>query len=96
MRLLKVLSVTVAMLFLGGAVLTAISDRALAAEPEKDGGPSFFHATKSAVLPRPRARDAGTPVFFPASKSPGGEELPGVQQLREKSAQQSPQQNNAP
>lgn len=96
MRLLKVLSVTVAMLFLGGAVLTAISDRAIAAEPVRDGGPTFFPASKAGPLPRPRARDAGTQVYFPASKSFGGDELPGVDKLRENPVQQSPQQNKAP
>ena len=96
MRVLKVMSVTVAMLFLGGAVLTAISERALAAEPLKDAGPSFFPASKAGPLQRPRPRDAGAPVFFPASKSAGGAELPGVQQLREKPVEQSPQQNGAP
>ena len=96
MRLLKVLSVTVAMLFLGGAVLTAMSDRALAAEPARDGGPTFFHASKSAPVPLPRARDAGAPVYFPASKSLGGDALPGVKKLRENPVQQSPQQNKAP
>jgi len=88
MRLLKVLAVTVAMLFLGGAVI--------AAEPVRDAGPIFFHASKAAPVPQPRARDAGTRLYFAPSKSLGGEGLPGVNQLREKRVQQSPQQNSAP
>lgn len=104
--LLKVMAVTVAVLFLLGAVLTRFTDlfgtNAFAAgNPPRDGGaaPLFFPATKAAPLPRPRPRDGGEPVFFPASKSPGGEALPGVKkQLQQNPAPQpqSPQQNAAP
>jgi hypothetical protein len=101
--LLKALALAVAVLFLGGAVLTAMSDRALAAEPPRDAGAPerlYFPATKAAVMPRPKPRDAGEPVYFPASKSFGGESLPGVnQKLRELNPApqpQSPQQNAAP
>ena len=93
--LLKLLALAVAVLFLGGAVLTAMSDRAMAATPPADAGSPerlYFPATKAAVMPRPKPRDAGEPVFFPASKSFGGESLPGVKQkLREPA--QAPQQN---
>ena len=71
--LLKTLAVTIALLFLFGAVITAM--RAVAADGGVDR--TYFPATKSAPLP-PRPRDAGTPVYFPASKSAGGEALPGV------------------
>jgi hypothetical protein len=106
--LLKTLAITVALLFLLGAVLTAVTDlfgsTALAAEPPRqDAGVEFrpaertyFNATKSGPLPRPRPRDAGQPVYFPASKSFGGESLPGInqqlKQLREPTPQQAPQQ----
>ncbi len=84
--LLKVLSLVVAALFLGGAVLTAVSERALAATPPVDGGVDagqrmFFPASKAGPVRRPRALgDAGEPAYFPASKSFGGESLPGVKQ----------------
>lgn len=113
--LLKLLAVTVAVLFLVGAVLTRVTDifgmNAFAGTPPRDAGASadsgtppaieraFFPATKAAVMPRPRARDGGEPVFFPASKSGGGEALPGVKKLQQNPApqtQQSPQQNAAP
>jgi hypothetical protein len=103
-RILKVLAVAVALSFLGGAVLTAS-----AASPAVDAGtpapePAYFPATKAAVMPRPRPRDAGQPVqptYFPASKSFGGDALPGVKQQlnpapqpppQKQSPQQSPQQ----
>ncbi len=92
--LLKVLALGVAALFLGGAVLTAMSDRALAAAPVDAGVDAgarfFFNASKSGPMPRPRPRDAGEPRYFPASKSFGGEALPGV-----KHQLQKPQQNEA-
>lgn len=81
--LLRVVALVVAVLFLGGAVLSAMSDRALAASPARDAGSearTFFPATKSAPLPRPRARDGGAPVYFPASKSPGFMELRNPEQ----------------
>jgi hypothetical protein len=100
-RMLKVLAVAIALSFLGGAVLTAS-----AASPAADAGtaePTFFPATKAAVMPRPKPRDAGQPpqpTYFPASKSFGGEALPGVNDklggLKPKNPppqQQSPQQN---
>ena len=95
--LLEVLALGVAALFLGGAVLTSVSDRALAAAPVDagvDGGSrTFFPASKARPVPRPKTRgDAGAPVSFPASKSFGGEALPGVKQQ----LQQLPQQNEAP
>ncbi|MFT3713824.1 MAG: hypothetical protein QM817_39700 [Archangium sp.] len=105
---LKLLAVAVAVLFLIGAMLTAVGDlfgdtkvrplfgmsmEALAATP--DGGKTVpqnanaapsnvdtprFNATKSAPIPLPRkAKDAGQPqTYFPASKSMGGEGLPGL------------------
>lgn len=109
--LLKLLAVAVALLFLVGAVLTAVTDLfgpgfALAAAPARDDGDAgvrvvdktYFSASKSGPMPRPRARDAGEPVFFPASKSFGGESLPGVnQQLRElHQAEPAPQTKQSP
>ena len=70
------MAVTISLLFLFGAVITAMS--AVAAGPDAGAEPKFFHATKSAPMPPPRARDGGAPIFFPASKSAGGEGLPGV------------------
>ena len=103
--ILKTLAIAVALLFLGGAVLTAVTNlfgsQAQAATPARDAGVdrTFFSASKSGPVPRPRPRDAGEPVYFPASKSFGGESLPGVnQQLRQlheptpQRTQQSPQQ----
>jgi|GEM_PF-6284705 hypothetical protein len=90
---LKFLAISVAVLFLLGAMVTATTDlfttNALAAPldggtPVDAGAPerTFLPATKSGLLPRQRApNDAGhRPVFFPASKSAGGEALPGTQQ----------------
>lgn len=74
--LLKTLAVTIALLFLFGAVITAM--RAVAAGPDAGTERKFFPATKSAPMPPPRARDGGAPMFFPASKSAGGEALPGI------------------
>jgi len=100
---LKVAAVLVALLFLLGAMLTAVTELfggskvrplfgmsadALAgpveARPdagEKKPPPTDFNATRSAPVPPPsrRARDGGTRTFFPASKSPGGEGLPGLE-----------------
>jgi hypothetical protein len=69
---LKSLAVSVAVLFL--FTTTAADGRS----PPR----TFFPASKSGLLPPfPRAPDAGhRPVFFPASKSAGGEALPGTQQ----------------
>ncbi|MFO0599594.1 MAG: hypothetical protein U0228_30085 [Myxococcaceae bacterium] len=114
--LLKFLALSVAVLFLLGAMLTAVTDLfgdskmrtlftlsadALAAEPAKtDAGarpPTMFHATKAAPMPLPRREDAGAPLFFPASKSAGGEPLPGVEQKLNPPPQAVPQQApNAP
>jgi len=90
---LKFLAVSVAVLFLFGAMATAAKElftaTALAAPIDAgaavDGGTparTFFPASKSGLLPPfPRAPDAGhRPVYFPASKSAGGEALPGTQQ----------------
>lgn len=113
--LLKTLAITVALLFLLGAVLTAVTDlfgsskvrplflasqEALAATPPRadggaDAGPperTYFNATKSGPLPRPRPRDAGEPVYFPASKSFGGEALPGINQQLKQLHEPTPQQ----
>lgn len=124
---LKMLAVTVALLFLLGAMLTAVADLfgdskvrplfgmsmdALAATP--DAGPvqkantanapnsagnvepTRFSASKSAPVPLPRRmKDGGTapPMFFPASKSYGGEGLPGLRDEPEPQPQApSPQQ----
>jgi len=86
--ILKLLAVAVALLFLGGAVLTAAFDvfgsHTAYAEPVPDAGAPrlYFHASKSAPLQPPRRvePDAGPskPVSFPASKSAGGEAIPGT------------------
>ncbi len=113
--LLKTLALTVALLFLFGAMITSVTDlfgsgtvRTLLSSPQAlaagrangdagvlDAGPrerTFFPATKSAPLPRFRQPDGGapTPVFFPASKSAGGE-FPGLAPQP-----QQPTQQNAP
>lgn len=113
---LKLLAVSVALLFLLGAMLTAVTELfggskvrplfgmsmdALAATTGDAGQvkkvkpnaannannanapnvfePTRFSASKSAPVPLPRrAKDGGAPVFFPASKSLGGEGLPGL------------------
>jgi hypothetical protein len=105
--LLKVLAISVALLFLAGAVLTSSIDLfglALAASPSNDAGPvadagalerTYFSASKAGPLPRPKPVDAGEPVYFPASKSFGGGALPGLKQQL-KQPQPSPQQNQAP
>lgn len=61
--------------------------------------PVRFNATKSAPLPPPsrQKKDGGTRTFFPASKSMGGEGLPGLDdepapQPQAPTPQQSPQQ----
>lgn len=114
---LKLLAVSVALLFLLGAMLTAVTELfggskvrplfgmsmdALAAGPGDSGvvnkkqqkanannnddlglnEPTRFSASKSAPVPLPRrAKDGGTPpTFFPASKSMGGEGLPGLRE----------------
>jgi hypothetical protein len=113
---LKVAAVLVALLFLLGAMLTAVTELfggskvrplfgmsadALAgpieARPdagEKKPPPTYFNATKSAPLPPPsrRTKDGGTRTFFPASKSMGGEGLPGLDEEPAPSPQQTPQQ----
>lgn len=91
-RILKALALAVAVSFLVGAVLTAA--RTSAAAPDAglaDAGSaalildddSYFSASKSGPMPRPRRPDGGTRTFFPASKSPSGMALP---------QEQSPQQ----
>lgn len=112
---LKVAAVLVALLFLLGAMLTAVTELfggskvrplfgmsadALAGplEARPDAGekkpPTYFNATKSAPLPPPsrRTKDGGTRTFFPASKSMGGEGLPGLDEEPAPSPQQAPQQ----
>jgi hypothetical protein len=69
--LLKLLAVTVALAFLGGAMVAAASELfspppALAASGRDAGAPAprlYFNATKSAPLPlhSPRVVDAGAP-----------------------------------
>lgn len=88
MRVLKVLAVAMALSFLGGAVLTAS-----AASPDAGtAAPTFFPPTKSAPV-RPRPRDGGQPMYFPASKSFGGGALPGV---NEQLGDVKPKNQNAP
>ncbi|MBL8909819.1 MAG: hypothetical protein JNM17_03850 [Archangium sp.] len=129
---LKLLAVSVALLFLLGAMLTAVTELfggskvrplfgmsmdALAAGPADSGvakkptnkansannannddlglnEPTRFSASKSAPVPLPRrAKDGGTPpTFFPASKSMGGEGLPGLKE----ELNPPPQQQQAP
>jgi hypothetical protein len=119
---LKLLAVSVAVLFLIGAMLTAVTElfggskvrplfgmsmEALAATPDAgaralpqnaNAPPSNanvetprFSATKSAPIPLPRrVKDGGAPTYFPASKSFGGEGLPGIEEPAPQPQQQAP------